>query len=157
MADHRYLQNGRHVFFDGVDQGQYANGVNSVTWGDSLLMTGTFVADGTGSQSFTVQTTTPNGVTLAGGQLNAVLVYAVPEPSAVALLGLPGLCLVPASPESEESHPLKGHPAEEASPVRGRSAVMPVTSATASHDLPCVRVACAAAAMRSPKGNLQIE
>ena len=77
VADHRALQTGRRVFFDGVAQGRYANGVNGVTHGDSLLMTGIFVADNTGTQSFTVQTTAPDGTTLAGGQLNALLVYAI--------------------------------------------------------------------------------
>lgn len=54
VADGRGGQTGRKVSFDGIDQGQYANGVSGSTWGPSLLVTGTFVADAA-SQSFTVQ------------------------------------------------------------------------------------------------------
>lgn len=85
---------GRTVSFDGVNQGQYANGVNGVTWGDGLLVTGTFVADAV-NQDFTIEAF--EGATSRGGQLNALLVHetaVVPEPSSFALLGLGGLALL---------------------------------------------------------------
>ena len=84
---------GRTVEFDGIDQGQYANGVSGTTWGDGLLVTGTFVADGT-TQDFTIEAF--DGATSKGGQLNALLVHqtAVPEPSSLALLSLGALALL---------------------------------------------------------------
>lgn len=85
---------GRTVEVDGVNQGTYANGVTNVTWGDFLLVTGTFVAD-SATQSFTVETF--DGTTSKGGMLNALLVHetaVVPEPSSAALLGLGGLALM---------------------------------------------------------------
>ena len=85
---------GRTVSFDGFDQGAYANGVDGVTWGSGLLVTGTFVADAA-TQNFTVEGF--NGATSTGAQLNAVTVFettAVPEPSSTALLGLGGLALI---------------------------------------------------------------
>lgn len=63
---------GRRVSFDGIDQGQYANGVSGVTWGPGLLVTGTFVADAA-TQAFTIETFF--GVASKGGQLNALLVH----------------------------------------------------------------------------------
>lgn len=79
---------GRTVRFDGIDQGQYANGVANVTWGNGLLVTGTFVADAT-SQAFTIEAFTSGGAS-RGGQLNALTLYqtAVPEPAAALLGGL---------------------------------------------------------------------
>lgn len=82
---------GRTVEVDGVNQGTYANGEFNVTYGDGLLVTGTFTADNTGSQSFTVEAF--DGTTSKGGQLNALLLHAVPEPSSLALLGLGGLLI----------------------------------------------------------------
>lgn len=84
---------GRTVEFDGIDQGTYANGVTGVTWGDGLLVTGTFTAIGT-TQDFTIEAF--DGTTSKGAQLNALTVYttAVPEPSSAALLGLGGLALI---------------------------------------------------------------
>jgi hypothetical protein len=84
---------GRTVQFDGVDQGQYANGVDGVTWGDGLLVTGTFTADAA-TQDFTNEGF--QGANSTGAQLNALLVHttAVPEPSSAALLGLGGLALI---------------------------------------------------------------
>ena len=65
------------------------------TWGDGLLVTGTFVADAS-TQRFTVHAREPGGVLLAGGQLNALTLYqtAVPEPSAALLGGLGLLALL---------------------------------------------------------------
>ncbi|NWK56284.1 PEP-CTERM sorting domain-containing protein [Verrucomicrobiaceae bacterium N1E253] len=85
---------GRTIEFDGLNQNQYANGVSGSTWGDGLLVTGTFVADAT-TQDFTVEAFT--GATSKGGQLNALLVHetaVVPEPTTTALLGLGGLALI---------------------------------------------------------------
>ena len=85
---------GRTVEVDGVNQGTYANGNTGVTWGDFLLVTGTFTADAI-SQTFTMETF--DGTTSKGGQVNALLVHetvAVPEPSSSALLGLGGLALI---------------------------------------------------------------
>lgn len=63
---------GRRVSFDGIDQGQYANGTPGVTWGHGLLVTGTFVADAT-TQNFTVEAFFSGAS--RGGQLNALLVH----------------------------------------------------------------------------------
>ena len=63
---------GRTVKFDGANQGQYANGVNGETWGNGLLVTGTFTADAA-TQSFTVEAFL--GTASKGGQLNALLVH----------------------------------------------------------------------------------
>ena len=81
---------GRTVSFDGINQGQYAFGISNVTWGNGLLVTGTFTADST-SQAFTIEAFTSGGAS-RGGQLNALTLYqtAVPEPSAF-LLGSLGL------------------------------------------------------------------
>ena len=81
---------GRTVSFDGINQGQYAFGVSGVTWGNGLLVTGTFTADTT-SQAFTIETFTSGGAS-RGGQLNALTLYqtAVPEPSSI-LLGSLGM------------------------------------------------------------------
>jgi hypothetical protein len=82
------------VSFDGVDQGVYANGVSFVTWGDSLLVTGTFTADST-SQSFSNEVFNASNVS-QGSQFNALTLYqtAVPEPSAALLGGLGMLALL---------------------------------------------------------------
>ena len=79
---------GRTVKFDGTSMGQYANGVSGVTWGNGLLVTGTFTANAT-TQNFTVEAFTSGGAS-RGGQLNALLVHqtAIPEPSAAMLGGL---------------------------------------------------------------------
>ncbi|MFC4993210.1 PEP-CTERM sorting domain-containing protein [Rubritalea tangerina] len=86
---------GRTVEFDGVDQGQYANGVFNTTWGPGLLVTGTFTADAN-TQDFTIEGFNTDPVS-SGAQLNALTLYqtsAVPEPSTTALLGLSGLALI---------------------------------------------------------------
>ncbi len=82
---------GRTIEADGVNQGQYANGVSGVTWGDGLLLTGTFTADAT-SKSFTLEAF--DGGTSKGGQMNALLLHqvsSVPEPTSVLLFGFVGL------------------------------------------------------------------
>lgn len=85
---------GRTVRFNGINQGQYANGVANVTWGDGLLVTGTFVADAS-AQSFTIETFTSGGAS-RGGQLNALTLYqtAIPEPSVILLGSLGALGLL---------------------------------------------------------------
>ncbi len=85
---------GRTAWFDGINQGVYANGISGVTWGDGILATGTFVADGT-TQSFTINTKSSGGND-TGGQLNALTLYqtAIPEPSAALLGGLGLLALL---------------------------------------------------------------
>lgn len=84
---------GRTVSFDGINQGQYANGINNVTWGNGLLVTGTFVADSS-SQSFSVEAF--SGSTSVGGQLNAITLYqtAIPEVSSFVLGSLGMLTLL---------------------------------------------------------------
>ena len=86
---------GRTAWFDGANQGVFANGVSGVTWGDGLLVTGTFIADDI-TQSFTIDTKNPAGSSSTGGQLNALTLYqtAVPEPSAALLGGLGLLALL---------------------------------------------------------------
>lgn len=78
---------GRTVEFDGINQGQYANGVWNVTWGPGLLVTGTFTADVV-TQNFTIEAFA--GTTSKGGQLNALTLYntAIPEPGTISLAGL---------------------------------------------------------------------
>ena len=85
---------GRTVQFDGIDQGQYANGVSGVGWGNGLLVTGTFVATAA-TQDFTIEAFL--GTASKGAQLNALLVHetaVVPEPSAALLGGLGMLALL---------------------------------------------------------------
>ncbi|WP_338689775.1 beta strand repeat-containing protein [Haloferula helveola] len=64
---------GRYVEVDGINQGVYGNGVSGSTWGDGLLVTGTFTADAN-QQSFTIQTFNSNSSS-AGTQLNAIVVH----------------------------------------------------------------------------------
>jgi hypothetical protein len=81
LMDGRTSQTGKSVSFDGVNQGVYANGT-AATYGDGLLVTGTFTADAT-TQDFTIQHST------GGTQFNAMTLYAIPEPSSVLLTALP--------------------------------------------------------------------
>lgn len=92
LVDGRGGQNGRYGVFDSYTTGVYGNGTTNVTWGDSLLVTGTFTADNT-SQSFYLDTKNGNGSS-AGGQINGVLLHAIPEPSSTALLGLAGVAML---------------------------------------------------------------
>jgi hypothetical protein len=85
IYDGRGGQNGRTVEFDGIDQGVYAHGIANTTWGDGMLVTGTFVADAA-TQDFTIEVFETDG-TGVGGQLNALLVHEVPEPSSATLFG----------------------------------------------------------------------
>ncbi|GAA5494520.1 hypothetical protein Rhal01_00682 [Rubritalea halochordaticola] len=92
IMDGRAAANGAYATFDSHTTGSFANGVSGVTWGDSLLVTGTFTADST-SQSFQHRSFySPSSP--SGGQMNGVLLYSVPEPSSTALLGLAGVALL---------------------------------------------------------------
>ncbi len=90
VADGRgtHTISGRTIEVDGVNQGTYANGVTSVTWGPALLVTGTFTANAA-TQDFTLEAFF--GTDSQSGQLNAILVHQVPEPSTAPLLGGLGL------------------------------------------------------------------
>ena len=72
VYDGRGGTTGRTVRFDGINQGQYANGVTNVTWGNGLLVTGNFVADAA-TQNFTIEAF--SGGSSVGGQLNALVVH----------------------------------------------------------------------------------
>lgn len=92
LMDGRAAANGAYATFDSHTTGAFGNGVSGVTWGDSLLVTGTFTADST-SQSFQHRSFySPSNP--SGGQMNAVLLYAIPEPSSMALLGLAGVAML---------------------------------------------------------------
>jgi len=82
---------GRTVEFDGINQGQYANGTNNVTWGPGMLVTGIFTADAT-TQDFTIEAF--GGGNSKGGQLNALTVYAIPEPATLYITGVFGIALL---------------------------------------------------------------
>lgn len=82
---------GRTVEFDGVDQGQYAEGVFNVTWGNGLLVTGTFTADAA-TQDFTIEAFL--GGESRGGQLNALTLHAIPEPATLGMIALFGGAMV---------------------------------------------------------------
>ncbi len=86
VYDSRTAFFGRTVEFDGVDQGQYANGVDSTTAGDGLLVTGTFTANAE-TQPFTIEAFL--GTDSKGGQLNAITVYGIvpAEPVTVSITG----------------------------------------------------------------------
>lgn len=87
---------GRTVSFDGADQGQYANGVSGSTWGDGLLVTGTFFADATTTQDFTIDAFYDDGASNVskGAQLNALTLYAIPEPATFGMVGAFGAALL---------------------------------------------------------------
>ncbi len=74
---------GRYVKFDDVNLGVYANGSND-TWGDGLLVTGTFCAAAE-TISFVIQTFNSGG-DKAGSQLNAITLYLLPPRGAVFLI-----------------------------------------------------------------------
>ena len=67
---------GRTVKFDGTDQGQFAHGVNNLTWGPGLLVTGMFTANAS-TQPFTIEVF-KDGAS-KGGQLNALTLYDLNE------------------------------------------------------------------------------
>lgn len=81
---------GSTLVVDGVNYGSFATGVFGSTWGDGLLMTGTFTADGT-TQAFDMEIIRSD-TTSGGGQINAILIHAAPTPAALptglALIGL---------------------------------------------------------------------
>jgi hypothetical protein len=81
--------NTRTVSLDGIDQGRYTYGVPGVSWGDGLIVTGVFTADGA-TQDFTIEIFDAATADSLGGQLNAIVVQQVPEPT-TALLGSLGL------------------------------------------------------------------
>lgn len=90
-ADGRGNQAGRSHSFGGLAT-DHALGISGSSWGDSLLATGTFVADDT-FQVF-------NSQMFGGGnprndtQFNAIAIHAIPEPSSAMLFGLGGLALI---------------------------------------------------------------
>lgn len=82
---------GRTVSFDGVDQGQYANGIANISWGSGLLVTGTFIADDV-KQDFTIETFA--GSRSMGGQLNALLLHnTTTAANSASLLSIGGVTL----------------------------------------------------------------
>ncbi|BDS07721.1 hypothetical protein NT6N_27610 [Oceaniferula spumae] len=99
----------RSVLFDNVQDafgtvsatefaaGQFTNG-NPTTansdYGSALLVTGVFTADVSGTQVIGIDAVNDGTNSSAGGQLNAITLYEVPEPSSAALLGLGGLALI---------------------------------------------------------------
>lgn len=75
IMDGREQFNGRFAEVDAVCQGYYAGGVVGTTYGDGLLVTGTFIAD-SDSQDFTIEVFA--GKTSRGGHLNALLLHEIP-------------------------------------------------------------------------------
>lgn len=67
---------GRMAHFDEQNMGVYSSGVDEVTWGQGLLVTGIFTADSV-SQSFTIETF--KGENSHGGHLNALLVHDISD------------------------------------------------------------------------------
>lgn len=67
---------GKTVEFDQKNLGQYSHSVKDITWGNGLLVTGTFVADSV-SQTFTIETFSPNNGASQGAQMNALLVHEI--------------------------------------------------------------------------------
>jgi len=80
VMDGRNGQFGRRFFIDGIE-GDHAMGIDSVTWGNALLCTGTFIATGT-TQSFTSQVAGSG----TGTQFNAGALQIIEDLPA----GLPG-------------------------------------------------------------------
>lgn len=87
IMDGRGNQAGRSIEIDG-NSTDHALGVSGSTWGNALLATGSFVADGPTQTYESRLTGRPDT------QLNAVALHAVPEPSSLILAGLAGLGLV---------------------------------------------------------------
>ena len=81
--------NTRTVSLDGTDQGRYTFGVPGVSWGNGLIVTGIFTADDA-DQDFTIEIFDQATSDSLGGQLNAIVVQQIPEPT-TALLGSLGL------------------------------------------------------------------
>jgi hypothetical protein len=76
VYDGRGDVSGRTVSFDGMSQGTFANGITNVSWGNGLLVTGTFTADAE-TQVFTIEAF--SGSTSKGGMLNALVLNAIPS------------------------------------------------------------------------------
>ena len=90
LFDGRLSENGRAMEFDGSGLGQYANGASGA-WGTGLLATGTFTADATQAQDFTVETFTDDTyATSVGSQINAITLHAIPEPATLGMVALFG-------------------------------------------------------------------
>ena len=86
LVDGRSGVNGRYVEIDGENLGQHAHGVAATTWGPGLLVAGSFTADAT-TQDFGIEIF--NAVDVSqGSQLNALSLFAIPEPSTAALVAL---------------------------------------------------------------------
>lgn len=90
VYDGRHTTTGRAVKFDDQELGVYAKGVFDVSWGPGLLATGTFTADTT-EQSFT-QTVfaDPTYSENKGQTLNALTLYAIPEPATLGIVAMFG-------------------------------------------------------------------
>lgn len=93
VMDGRSTQAGKNVEVDGVDQGVYSDGVSGVTYGDGLLITGTFTADSS-SQTFDIEVFDAGGLTSDGGQLNVLLLHQIPEPATLSIIASVGGALV---------------------------------------------------------------
>lgn len=87
IMDGRGNQAGRSIEIDGFAT-DHALGVSGQTWGNALLATGIFTADGP-TQSYESRLTGRPDT-----QINAVSLHAIPEPASLALLALSGLVLV---------------------------------------------------------------
>ena len=77
IMDGRARFKNRFAEVDGLCHGCYANGEVGKTYGNGLLVAGTFTAD-TDSQDFTIEVF--DGKTSKGGQLNALLLHEIPPP-----------------------------------------------------------------------------
>jgi len=96
---------GRAVEFDGVELGQFGNGVVNVRWGPGILASGSFTADAV-TQSFDVEIFTDTSYTTSlGPQLNAVSLHAVPEPASLAIWAGGGLAMLAASRRRSQKVP----------------------------------------------------
>ncbi|MBK1833224.1 PEP-CTERM sorting domain-containing protein [Roseibacillus ishigakijimensis] len=89
VMDGRSGQSGREIYIDN-NLTDHAVG-SSGNWGETLLAVGTFTANG-GSESFTTHLRN-NGSDRPDGQVNAIVISQIPEPSSALLLALGGLAL----------------------------------------------------------------
>ncbi len=99
---------GKTVRVDGLPQGTYAHSERDITWGKGLLITGIFTADSS-TQSFTIETFSPDTKQSQSGQFNALLLHQLNPPHTASpspgpytggpdhhttLLGIGGLSLI---------------------------------------------------------------